>query len=333
MNAMDILRAKKVEAAKGVGAPPKVETKAVVPTEKPTVAENKAPVSDLLQRLRAKAAAPAQPAVGIVPPDAPKDDEETIEPAKPPAAPTLEAAKAVVDEAKKVVEDAKTVAAAPDESKTVRRPKGYAEKLPALGYTKTEIDGMSAADMRRIIDGNIRSGTQREANPVDVDAALNEAEAVPDEIAELSAGVAEGVLKLSDVAEAIVERLATLPEIVQQAILKAMGAKVGEVTVPVEETELTLYVDCAPDRGEPVVHLEDILKPFMDKACTETGEAYYSLIGGGYGKGAAYVAAQLEDAHKKQPYVGSIVCWTMFPATKQALEFLYPVADRIVRAR
>ncbi len=216
-----------------------------------------------------------------------------------------------------------------DAAAKVRRPKGFAEKLPALGYDKASIDSMSATEMRRIIDGGIQAGTQRAANPLDV----AEAAPVVAEIEEMGELAASGDVKLDDIATAIIERLAGLPPSVQLAIAKGLAEHTGTPVAEDEAPELTLYVDCAPLRGEPCVHLEDILKPFMDRACTETGEAHYGLIGGGYGKGADYVAAQLEEAHKAKPYRGSIVCWTMFPATKKALEFLYPVAHRIVSAR
>ena len=330
--ALAALRAKKAAAA---AAAPATESAAEVLAPPP-----EAPVSSLAQPspvaqgaisgasasvlakygIKAPPAAAAAPVESIVPNDVPSQVKPSF--AQPVAQPMAPAP-----------------VAAPDEgAKTVRRPKGYAEKLAALNWTEAQIGRMSPDAMRAAIDGSL-DGRTHSVTPT---GALH----IPN----------EGKLDTSTIpwkdedgfeSEADAKKFyATFPEEAPKAqpapvaapVVKATVTEFAPVAAPVQAAAptLVLYIDCLPEKGREREYtlLEDYIQPMLplvteayNRGCKKDDEKvpFYSLIP--YARGPGFVAALV----MQQPPTGVIVANTRFPATNAILEVLIPMADVVVR--
>ena len=193
-----------------------------------------------------------------------------------------------------------------EDAKTVRKPKGYAEKLAALNWTEAQIARMNAEAMRAVLDGSI-DGTRCSVLP---------------------SGHVKVVLREAE------------PENNVPHILSLDAEEVSEAVAPVAVASaptLTLYIDCFPDKGRDrnYLTLEDVIVPLCAEAVALHNRGakdaervdFYGLIP--YNRGPTYIAAML----LKAPPVGVIVCSTRYPATNACLEVLVPLADVVIRGR
>ena len=242
---------------------------------------------------------------------------------------------------------APAVEAEEGEKKAVRKPRDYQTKLAALEWTNEQVGRMSAESMRAAIDGSL-NGKGYSVRPdgsiyvpsVGVLDTSTVAEVEEDEEEAFAGHV--GVPEVAPVAAH-----ATLPEASTQAQLAKMVSVPAPVVattvqhpapvpVPVPQFVLTLYIDCAPEKGrdKDYILLEDYIQPLLpqvveayNRGCKRDDEKvpFYSLIP--YARGPGFVAALVMAA----PPVGVIVANTRFPATNAILEVLIPMADVVVR--
>jgi CRISPR/Cas system-associated exonuclease Cas4 (RecB family) len=330
--ALAALRAKKAAAA---AAAPAVESAAEVLAPPP-----EAPVSSLAQPspvaqgaisgasanvlakygIKAPAAPAAAPVESIVPNDVPSQVKPSF--AQPVAQPVAPAP-----------------VAAPDEgAKTVRRPKGYAEKLAALNWTEAQIGRMSPDAMRAAIDGSL-DGRTHSVTPTGAIHIPNEGKL---DTSTIPWKDEDGFENEADAKKFY----ATFPEEAPKAQPAPVAAPVAKVTVtefapvaaPVQAAAptLALYIDCMPEKGREREYtlLEDYIQPMLplvteayNRGCKKDDEKvpFYSLIP--YARGPGFVAALV----MQQPPTGVIVANTRFPATNAILEVLIPMADVVVR--
>lgn len=230
----------------------------------------------------------------VLPPDAPPDTRMSEE------------AKAAAAAAPASAPAAEAEAEAP---KKARRPSNYKAKLEALGWNEDQIAGMEPARMREVIDGQVRAG---------------------DAWSELEAA---GGLAAAQAAEGAPAAEPSFPDIDSETQTPPPVATevATEVAAPaaLPAPGLVVYVDCAPVKGadvENAVHLEDMVRPYMEEAAKMNEVSYYNLIE--YGKGPSYIAAFV----LANPPQGVILANTRYPSTGAVLEVLLPMADVVVRA-
>ena len=330
--ALAALRAKKAAAAAAAPAvesaaevlapPPEAPTSSVAqPTPAAQGAISGASANVLAKYgIKALPAAAAAPAESIVPNDVPSQVKPSF--AQPVAQPVAPAP-----------------VAAPDEgAKTVRRPKGYAEKLAALNWTEAQIGRMSPDAMRAAIDGSL-DGRTHSVTPT---GAIH----IPNE-GKLDTSTIPWKDEDSFENEADAKKFyATFPEEAPKAqpapvaapVVKATVTEFAPVAAPVQAAAptLALYIDCMPEKGREREYtlLEDYIQPMLplvteayNRGCKKDDEKvpFYSLIP--YARGPGFVAALV----MQQPPTGVIVANTRFPATNAILEVLIPMADVVVR--
>jgi hypothetical protein len=310
--ALAALRAKKAAIA---ATTPAVESAADVLAPPPAAVENKPPEAgtkvsaasaSVLAKygIKAPPTAASAPAESIVPNDVPSQVKPSFaQPVTQPAAP----------------------ASAPEESpKTVRRPKGYAEKLAALNWTEAQIARMSPEAMRAAIDGSL-DGSKHSITPTGAIHIPNEGKLDTSTIPWKDEDGFES-------AEDAKKFYATFPE----ETPRAQAAPTVKEVAPVAAPTLVLYIDCVPEKGREREYtlLEDYIQPMLplvteayNRGCKKDDEKvpFYSLIP--YARGPGFVAALV----MQQPPTGVIVANTRFPATNAILEVLIPMADVVVR--
>lgn len=323
--ALAALRAKKAAAA---AAAPTIESapEALVPSAPvvsvqtapaPTTVANSASAAVLAKYgiKSTAAAATSAPAESIVPNDVPMQAKPTFS-VSPVASPAPAAAPAVAEM---------------EETKTIRKPKGYQTKLAALNWTEEQIGRMNAEAMRAAIDGSL-DGSKYSVTPSGAIHIPGEGKLNTDTIPWKDEDGFESE-------EDAKKFYATFPE---EAAKKA-PASVTVVEKVVEFAPVTpaaptlvLYIDCVPEKGRErdYVLLEDFIQPMLplvteayNRGCKKDDEKvpFYSLIP--YARGPGFVAALV----MQQPPTGVIVANTRFPATNAILEVLIPMADVVIR--
>jgi len=218
--------------------------------------------------------------------------------------------------------------------KAVRKPKGYAEKLAALGWTEAQVSRMTAEATRAALDGKLMGASYS----VRSDGSIFEPGVGPVDTGAVS--VAEEPETEKDASgdvkyvEKVVEKEAVAPA---AAAATAAAEPKKEAAAPAAEPTLTLYIDCWPEKGRDrnYLLLENIIADYQEgavalhnKSAKDSEKAdYYTLIP--YSRGPGYVAMML----LKAPPVGAVVCNTRYPGTNACLEVLVPLADVVIRSR
>jgi len=303
MAALKAIKARKAAEAAEAAAAPATEQSVTTPAPAATQSvatpapEQDAARAALLAKygIKKNLTAPAQSeAVSITPPDAPPQTKPAAFTGSPTPAPA-------------------SAPAEPVETKAIRKPKNYAEKLAALNWTEAQVSRMNAEAMRAAIDGTL------DGRPYSV--LPNGDIYVPN----------EGALDTATIPAK------EEPEVVA-APAPAPAAPVVREAAPAPEPAygLVLYIDCFPEKGRDreYVLLEEIVRPLAEEAVAVHNRGakdaervdYYGLIP--YNRGPTYIASLL----LKAPPVGIVVCNSRYPATNACLEVLVPLADVVVRA-
>lgn len=204
--------------------------------------------------------------------------------------------------------------------KAPRKPKGYAEKLAALGWTEAQVSRMTAEAMRAAIDGKLMGASYSVRND--------------GSIFEPGVGPVEGKAEEPETEK---DASGDVKFVEKEAAPAPVAEPKKEAAAPAPEPALTLYIDCWPEKGRDrdYLLLEDIIAGYQEevvalhnKSAKDSEKAdYYTLIP--YSRGPGYVAMLL----LKAPPVGAVVCNTRYPGTNACLEVLVPLADVVIRSR
>lgn len=204
--------------------------------------------------------------------------------------------------------------------KAPRKPKGYAEKLAALGWTEAQVSRMTAEAMRAAIDGKLMGASYSVRND--------------GSIFEPGVGPVEGKAEEPETEK---DASGDVKFVEKEAAPAPVAEPKKEAAAPAAEPALTLYIDCWPEKGRDrdYLLLEDIIAGYQEevvalhnKSAKDSEKAdYYTLIP--YSRGPGYVAMLL----LKAPPVGAVVCNTRYPGTNACLEVLVPLADVVIRSR
>lgn len=293
-----------------------------------------------LDALRLKAAAikngAAAPANGILSNDAPKPNGVAAQVAavvQEPAvvvAPVIETAPAaVVVPATEIVTGGGGAVEPVTTSGHARRPKGYREKLPALGYTIEMYEDYTNDQMHAIIDGSIHAGTAESqalfsgSSSTPAAAVVVVAAAAPAPVAAPVAAQAQA--PVANVEPAITVTVPTAAAAVKTLVVPALKVQPG----------LSLYIDCYPERGiaGTATRLEDYVQPMCAEIAAggNSGDGksplgHYSMLE--FGQGAARVVWLLI----KTPPTGIVIADTRLPITNACLEVLVPMSASVIRA-
>lgn len=207
--------------------------------------------------------------------------------------------------------------------KAPRKPKGYAEKLAALGWTEAQVSRMNAEAMRAALDGKLMGASYSVRN----DGSIFEPGVGPVDTASIS----------SEEPETEKDASGDVKHVEKEAAPAPVAEPKKEAAAPAAEPTLTLYIDCWPEKGRDrnYLLLEDIIAGYQEevvalhnKSAKDSEKAdYYTLIP--YSRGPGYVAMLL----LKAPPVGAVVCNTRYPGTNSCLEVLVPLADVVIRSR
>lgn len=325
------LLAKLAAKKAGTAATPAAETTApAAPAKAAAPAPTQAVPDAILSRLRGNLAKPTPPVVAaapVVPPVVVEKAPVTLPVAAgivPPDAPTNEQVEAGLAQA-----EADKLAEAQEKAEkkaTSRRPRNAAARLEALGYAATALAAMTNEAMHAILDGNIAAPAAPkleviEPQPKVVGAApLLNLEPAAVEAEDTAASYTEGYNVGYKQAE----------QDLRESITNDVRREFAEADASVPHvTGLQLYIDCRPVSGALLPHhaLEDLLSPLMAKVAESAKVAHYSLIP--YAQGPAQVAALLSTRLPS----GVVVADTRLPATAAALEVLLPYASVVVRGR
>jgi RecB family exonuclease len=208
----------------------------------------------------------------------------------------------------------------------VRQPRNAVPRLEALGWSRDDIEGMTSADMHRILDNGLRP------DPV----VLPE-----DEVAEEEAAPVE-LAAPAPPAPTVIEATATVVS-VEPVVAPTPAPTPAPVVAPTpapasEAPSLTLYIDCFPERGVTTRDLSDILAPYMRKVESEardekTGRPapvqHYGLIP--YNNGEKQVIGYLLSDLAR--ITGHITVDSRMPISIRALEVLRPLATTVIVGR